>query len=158
MPRVLQDLYSNMPCKVNMKIILSLIMAALFLVGCATPKVLTLMPRDSGKTYTGIMARTGSGVGSVTITIDQTTYNGSVVVVGSNETFGFATAFGSNSRGSTANAYGASFADGDQFAKAILSSSDGKGLRCDLTGRSSGGGGICVDDQKRIYDVIFVPQ
>ena len=151
-------MHSNMPSKVNMKIILTLIMAAVFLIGCATPKVLTLMPRDSGKTYSGIMTRTGSGVGAVTITIDQTTYSGSVVVVGSNETFGFATAFGSNSRGTTANSYGASFADGDQLAKAILSSSDGKGLRCDLTGRSSGGGGICVDDQKRIYDVIFVPQ
>ena len=141
------------------KLLIPLFITAGLLVGCSSPRVLTLMPRDSGKTYTGTMVSTGSGVGTITIVIDQVTYTGPVVRVGSNETFGFATAFGSNSRGTTASSFGSSFSDGDQFGKAILSSSGGKGLRCDMSGRySSGGGGICIDDEKRIYDVIFVVQ
>ena len=116
------------------------------------------MPRDTGKIYSGTMVRTGDGVGAITIVIDDTTYSGSVVRVGSNETFGFSNAYGQNSKGNSASSFGLSIADGDQFAKAILSSVNGRGLRCDMSGRYSGGGGICVDDEKRIYDVIFVTQ
>jgi hypothetical protein len=141
-----------------MKLILILLGVSLILMGCYSPRILTLMPRDTGKTYTGTMISTGNGVGNITITIDQITYSGPVVRVGSNETFGFATAFGSNSRGTSASSIGSSFSDGDQFGKAILSSIGGKGLRCDMSGRYSSGGGICVDDEKRIYDVIFVVQ
>lgn len=140
------------------KLLIPLFITAGLLVSCSSPRVLTLMPRDSGKTYSGTMVSTGSGVGSITIVIDQVTYTGSIVRVGSNETFGFATAFGSNSRGTTASSFGSSFSDGDQFGKAILSSSGGKGLRCDMSGRYSSGGGICIDDEKRIYDVVFVVQ
>lgn len=128
------------------------------LAGCSSTKSLTLMPRDSGKTYAGSMVTTGNGVGTVSIVIDQVTYSGPIVKVGSNETFGFATAYGYNNRRATANSFGTSFSDGDQFGKAILSSTNGKGLRCDLSGRYSSGGGICVDDEKHVYDVIFVAQ
>jgi hypothetical protein len=41
------------------------------------------------------------------------------------------------------------------YVKALLSSPDNRGLRCDLTGDGMGHlGGICVDDDKRIYDVL----
>ena len=77
------------------KLLIPLFITAGLLVSCSSPRVLTLMPRDSGKTYSGTMVSTGSGVGSTTIVIDQVTYIRSIVRVGSNETFGFATAFGS---------------------------------------------------------------
>ncbi len=76
--------------------------------------------------------------------------------VGSNDTFGFASAYGFNSHGGTATAFGNSYSIGDKFVKALLSSSDGHGLRCDLRGQGASSGGICVDDGGKVYDVILV--
>ena len=142
----------------NFRRLCALVIVSGLITGCSSSKILTLMPRDTGKIYSGTMVRTGDGVGAITIVIGDTTYSGPVVRVGSNETFGFSNAYGQNSKGTSASSFGLSIADGDQFAKAILSSGDGRGLRCDMSGRYSGGGGICVDDDKIIYDVIFVTQ
>lgn len=45
---------------------------------------------------------------------------------------------------------------GTNMFKAILSAPGNHGLRCDLTSDGAGhGGGICVDDENRVYDIIF---
>jgi len=52
-----------------MRIALSLLAAAA-LSGCASTYQLQLMPRDSGKLYTGVAHDSGSGEGSMSITIE----------------------------------------------------------------------------------------
>jgi hypothetical protein len=117
---------------------------------------MTLMPRDSGQTYSGTFKGNGMGVGSITVTIDGVTYTGPAVRVASNDTFGFANMAASNNRGLVTTGTGTFFAEGDKYVKAILSAPNGHGLRCDLVGRSHGGGGICVGDDQRVYDAVLV--
>jgi hypothetical protein len=38
-------------------------------------------------------------------------------------------------------------------AKALLNSTDGSGLRCDLQSGTGRGGGVCTDDRGSMYDV-----
>jgi hypothetical protein len=93
------------------------------------------MARD-GKIYTGTAEGNGFGSGSMTVTIDDKTYTGPMVRTAINSEFA--------SGGGTVQ------------AEALLSTSDGHGLRCHLTGDGAGhGGGVCVDDGKRTYDVIL---
>ncbi|NIF51433.1 hypothetical protein [Burkholderia sp. Ax-1724] len=116
----------------------------------------TLMSRDSGRTYTGELVGNGMGVGTMSVTIDSATYSGPAARVGSNDTFGFASAYGFNNHGGSASSFASSYSSGDKFVKALLSSADGHGLRCDLRGQGHSGGGICVDDAGKVYDVVLV--
>ena len=50
--------------------------AALALSGCATTYQLSLMPRDSGKLYSGIAEDTSGGEGRITIEIEGKRYQG----------------------------------------------------------------------------------
>lgn len=128
--------------------------SVLLLSGCAFN--VTLMPRDSGKTYTGEMIGNGTGSGTMTVKLDgDEICTGPVARVASNETFGFANTYATNSRGKQANAFTTVATSGDVTLKAILSCTSGKGLRCDLTGRG-GGGGICADDSGKIYDALAI--
>jgi hypothetical protein len=133
------------------------IAATLFLVAGCTGQVV-LMPRDSGKTYSGVMKSNGMGSGTISVTIDGAVFSGPIVRVGSNGTFGFASAYGTTNKGATATAFGTYASEGDRFAKAILSDGNGHGLRCDMRGQSHGGGGICVDDNGKVYDILVVVQ
>lgn len=126
-----------------------LIIAVLALSGCAG--YVQMMPRDSGKVYSGTVQGSATGAGTMTIDIDGQTYTGPVVRTGSNDSFGFIQQYGKRgmmstgtmaSVGSTAN------------VKAMLSSPAGRGLRCEFTSDGSGGGGVCVDDQGRVLDAI----
>ena len=111
-----------------------------------------MMPRDSGKIYLGTGKGDGFGGESLTIVVDGRTYTGPVMRTGSNESFGFFQAYGS--RGSSAFGLAQTFG-GTVYVKALLSSSDNSGMRCDLTGDGAGHlGGICVDDRGRVYDVL----
>lgn len=133
---------------------LALITAACaVLAGCAFQ--VTMMPRDSGKVYLGQMSGSG-GVGTMTMNIEAKTCTGPVVRVGANETFGFANTFGTNSRGVTTTGFTTISTFGDVYLKALLSCSDGGGLRCDISGRFPSGGGICADDTGRVFDMIAV--
>lgn len=127
---------------------------AILLAGCAYQ--VTMMPRDSGKVYQGTFNSKGNGTADMSVTIEGTTYSGQAVRVSSNDSFGFAQMFGSNNRGGKVQTFGTSYQAGDVTMKAIMSSPDGKGLRCDVSGRDATGGGICVDDMQRIYDVVLV--
>ena len=129
-------------------------LACLALAGCAFN--VTLMPRDSGKVYTGEMNGPGNGTGTMTIKMDgDDVCTGPVAKVASNESFGFANTQAFNSKGKTANAFTTMTQSGDVTVKAILSCTSGKGLRCEMTGRG-GGGGICTDDTGRIFDALAI--
>lgn len=126
-----------------------LLLLCIVLAGCSAQ--VQMMPRDSGKIYTGQVTGSGLGAANMTITIEGETYAGKVVRTASNDNFGLIQQFGRN---------GSSFStvvtsNGSANLKAILSSQNSRGLRCDLISNgNNGGGGVCIDDQSRIFDVI----
>ena len=134
--------------------LLTVALASLTLSGCAYQ--MTLMPRDSGKVYAGILNSDGTGAGTMSLNLDGDECAGPVARVASNQTFGFANTYGGNNRGVRAAAFTTTSTTGDVSVKAMLSCKSGKGLRCDLTGQGATGGGICLDDAGRIYDAIAV--
>ncbi len=69
------------------------------------------------------------GTGTMTVSINGTTYTGPPARVGSNNTFGFASAYGFNHHRGTTAAFENSYSSGDKFVKALLSSSDCLGSR-----------------------------
>lgn len=123
--------------------------------GCAYQ--LSAMPRDGGQLYYGEATNNQMGGGSVTLTIEGRTYTGQWVRTGSNDSYTILTTHARNNRGgtSTGTAFGQTVGAGGT-GKAMLSSPDGKGLRCEFSGGGSGsGGGICIDDAQRVYDLMF---
>ena len=134
-----------------------LALAGLALAGCASTYQLTLMPRDSGRTYPGTMTGLGSGQGPISVTIEGKTYEGTWVESAPASTSGWVSGgMGYGYRGWGWGWGGGTIhmdTPGGGAAKALLSASDGSGLRCDLRGTRSGGGGECRDDQGKEYDV-----
>jgi hypothetical protein len=132
--------------------------AALLLGGCASTYNMTLMPRDSGKLYSGVMENVGGGEGRVSVVIDDKQYDGTWVQVVSDRTTGYALGFGAR-RGGWGWGYGAGGTismDNPEggLSTALLQARDGSGLRCEFRGASYGtGGGRCRDDKGREYDV-----
>jgi len=107
---------------------------ALALAGCAaTTYEVAVMPRDSGRIYTGSAGNVGGREGPISITIENKAYAGT----------------------------GGGFVSMDNpnggLAKALLQAPDGSGLRCDLRGSPGGGSGVCRDDAGREYDVQLRP-
>lgn len=119
------------------------------LAGCSG--TIQVLPRDSGKVYSGTVQGSATGAGTITIDIDGQTYTGPVVRTGSNDSFGFMQQYGK--RGVVSTGTMASVGS-TATVKAILSSPTGRGLRCEFTSDGSGGGGICMDDQGRVLDAI----
>jgi hypothetical protein len=136
---------------------LSAFLVCVALVGCA-PLTVSMMPRDGGTIYKGVLQPSGDGVGSMTVAMAGQSCQGPAARVASSESFGFSSAFASDSRGRSATASGISVQDGDVRVKAILSCDGGGGLRCEITGRNGNGGGICVDDKNRVFDVLISRQ
>lgn len=130
--------------------------AVLALSGCAIN--VAMMPRDSGTVYSGELQGNGMGGGTMTVKVDDAVCTGPVARVASNQSFGFANTYAADNRGNRAGAVTAVSTSGDHFVKAILSCSNGNGLRCDMTGRNNMGGGICVDNNGRVFDVIGTPK
>jgi hypothetical protein len=132
-------------------------LAALPLAACVGDKAgivpsvqMTIMSRDSGQIYKGVVYPDGFGGGTISMTIDGRTYNGPMARNSTNDSFGFYQSFG---RGSSLGVVSAS--GGHNTGKAILSSSDNHGMRCDLEGDGVGHGtAICVDDQRKVYDAV----
>ena len=132
-----------------------IVVAALALSGCATSYQLQLMPRDSGKMYTGTAEDTGNGEGRISIAIDARTYNGSWVATTPERTSGYVSGgFGWGRRGGMGLGTMVTM-DNPQGAegKALLSAADGSGLRCDFKSGQGRGGGVCRDDKGREFDV-----
>jgi hypothetical protein len=127
---------------------------ALALSGCATTYDLQLMPRDSGKMYHGVAEDSGSGEGRISITIDDKAYNGTWVATTPDRTNAYVSGgFGWGRRGGSIGTIVTMDNPQGSEAKALLSSSDGAGLRCDFTAGQGRGGGVCRDDKGREYDV-----
>jgi hypothetical protein len=132
--------------------------AALALCGCATTYQLSVMPRDSGKMYTGIAEDNGSGEGRMSVTIENKTYNGTWVQATPDRTTGFITGgFGWGRRGGGLGTIITLDNPQGSEAKALLSSADGAGLRCDFKAGQGRGGGVCRDDRGKEYDVQLRP-
>ena len=134
--------------------------AALLLAGCATTYQLTVMPRDSGRTYSGTAENANGTEGPISITLEGKTYSGTWVQTAPSYTSGFTTGFGFG-WGRRGGGLGTSIVmenpQGGE-AKALLTAPDGSGLRCDFrSGPSLRGGGVCRDDKGREYDVQIRP-
>ena len=115
-----------------MRLILSLA-AALALSGCATTYQLSLMPRDSGQIFTGVVHDTGGGEGPISVTIEGTTYNGSWVQASPDRSYGYVSGgYGYGRRGW-----------GGWAGGGMISMDNPYGT----------GGGVCRDDRGREYDV-----
>jgi len=133
------------------------LIATLALAGCASTYDLKVMPRDSGRLYSGTAQDNGSGEGPMSITIDNKTYSGTWTETQPSTTTAYVMGgFGWGRRG-----FGGlgSFITVDNpnggEAKALLTASDGSGMRCDFKsgGERRVGGGVCKDDRGREYDV-----
>jgi len=120
---------------------------------------MTLMPKDSGRVYTGQLQSDGMGSGSAFVYIDGIKCSGLVArVPNSEQTVGMASTVGSVSgRNFQATTLGVSGPGGSKI-KVLLSCTNGKGLRCELSGQDSRGGGTCVDDDGKQLDVLVVPK
>ena len=129
-------------------------LAALALGGCATTYQLSVMPRDSGKIYAGTATEHANGEATVSIAIEGKTYSGTWVATAPDRTRGFV--MGGVGFGRRGGGFG-SFVTMDNpqggEAKALLSASDGSGLRCDFKSGQGTGGGVCRDDRGKEYDV-----
>jgi hypothetical protein len=139
--------------------ILVLVATAVALSGCATTYQLSLMPRDSGKVYTGSAEDTGDGEGRISITLEDKTYSGTWVETQPSQATGYVTGgvgWGWGWRRGGMGSLGSFITiDNPQGSesKALLTASDGSGLRCDFKGGQGHGGGVCRDDKGREYDV-----
>jgi len=135
-----------------------ILIAAALLGGCATTYDITLMPRDSGKLYAGVLEDVGKSEGRVSVTLENRTYNGTWVQVTSDRATGYVSGgVGYGRRGWGGWGMGGGFVSVDNpegsLATALLQSSDGQGLRCEFRGSYGTGGGRCRDDAGREYDV-----
>lgn len=121
----------------------------LFLAGCSG--FIQMMPRDSGKVYSGTVQGSATGAGTMSILIDGEQFTGPVVRTGSSDSFGFIQQYGGKAGFSSSSVVSIG---GTATVKAILSSQNGRGLRCEFTSDGSGGGGVCVDDTGRVLDAV----
>ena len=133
------------------------IIAALALAGCASSYELRVMPRDSGKMYGGTAQDSGGGEGAISITIDGKTYNGTWTETQPASATGYVMGgigWGRRGWGGLGSFITMDNPQGSE-AKALLTASDGSGLRCDFKSGSERrvGGGVCKDDRGREYDV-----
>ena len=135
--------------------------AALALAGCATTYQMNLMPRDSGRMYSGVATDNGSGQGFVDVTIESKRYQGTWVAVTPDRTTGWVSGgWGYGRRGWGWGGVGATISMDNPYgteSKALLTAQDGSGLRCDLRTGGGYGGGVCRDDGGREYDVQLRP-
>lgn len=134
-----------------------ILVAALALSGCASTYHLTVMPRDSGKLYSGFAEDTGRNEGIISIAIDGKTYAGTWVETQAAHATAYVSGglgwgWGWRGRGGLGSFVTIENPHGSE-SKALLTASDGSGLRCDFKSGQGRGGGVCRDDKGREYDV-----
>ena len=130
--------------------------AALALSGCATTYQLSVMPRDSGRIYSGTAETAADGQGRISIDLEGKAYRGTWVQVTPDRTHGFVTGGAGFGWGRRFGGLGTMITiDNPQGgeAKALLTAADGSGLRCDFRSGYHTGGGVCRDDRGKEYDV-----
>lgn len=119
--------------------------------GCALQ--MQVMQRDSGTIYRGSVQGNGFGSGTMSVTLGDRTCTGSFAKGASNDSFGFFQTYGNKDAVSTGSVqtYGST-----ATVKALMSCSDGTGLRCDFVGGGGTGTGICVDSKGQVFDVLVM--
>lgn len=140
-----------------MKARVSFVLAAVALAGCTSIYTLTLMPRNSGTTYTGEAVERNSTEADITIAIEGSVYTGTWVATGADRSNAYVSGgigFGSRRGIGLGSVVTVDNPQGGE-AKALLRAADGSGLRCDFKGMAPGrgGGGTCQDDKGLVYDV-----
>jgi len=162
------------------KLLIISVMAAI-LTGCAfimgpANGYVTMMQRDTGKTYTGTFVGDRVSKATVNITLDGVNYTGTFVLAESNESVTIGSSFGNSFGTMQANVYGnsgryasaygsgssfstgtgvSSTTAGTRIAKGILTAPNGRGLRCESTATGHGGAGICIDGKGSVYDIVL---
>jgi len=139
----------------------AILIAALALAGCATSYQLSVMPRDSGKMYTGTAEDNGYGEGRISVSIEGKDYNGTWVSMAPDRTNayvsgGFGFGRGRWGWGGLGTMISIDNPQGSE-SKALLSAADGSGLRCEFRSGQGRGGGLCRDDRGKEYDVQLRP-
>ena len=139
----------------------AILAAALALSGCATSYQLSVMPRDSGRIYSGTAEDTGYGEGRLSLNIDGKQYNGTWVSMTPDRSNAYVSGGLGFGRGRWGwGGLGAMFTIDNPSggeSKALLTASDGSGLRCEFRSIQARGGGVCRDDRGREYDVQMRP-
>jgi len=125
------------------------------LMACTTVPTLTmkLMSRDDGTIYTGTVNGNGRGSGTMSVTVGDKSCSGLFARGASNDSFGFFTTYGAKGAGSVGTVQSSG---GTSTVKALMSCSDGKGIRCDFVGGGMTGTGICVDSTGHVFDAIVM--
>ena len=128
-------------------------LAATAISGCAYQ--MQLMPRDGGTIYSGHVQSNGMGSGTLDVQLDGRACRGNFVTAAYGDSFGFYQTYGS--RGGSS--FGAYQSYGSSTYKALMTCTDGSGLRCDVQGSdmTSTGAGICVDSSGRVFDMMYSP-
>ena len=131
--------------------------AIALLAGCTSTYTLTLMPRNSGVTYTGEAVERNSNEADVTVAIEKTVYTGTWLYTSADRSNAYVTGgigFGSRRSLGLGSVVSVDNPQGVE-AKALLKAADGSGLRCDFRGMTQGrgGAGTCQDDKGLVYDV-----
>ncbi len=126
------------------------------LMGCTSTMI--LLPRDSGTLYRGTMKSRNMNIGTLTIQLEDKTCTGTYARAGSGDLYGL---FQGNAQTNvqpnlSADAY--QLRKDSSAYKALMSCSDGTGLRCDVVGAGTGAGaGVCADSKGRMFDLIYTP-
>ena len=121
------------------------------LISCSTTLKLQIMPRDEGTFYNGTVQGNGRGTGTITLTIKEKTCSGPYARSSSGESVGLIQTYGSNGKSSLGTVVSSG---GGIVVKAILSCTDGTGVRCDFVGQNGAGTGVCVDTNGKIFDAV----
>ena len=119
--------------------------------GCALQ--MQVMSRDSGNMYKGSVQGNGFGSGTISLVLGDKMCSGAFARGASNDSFGFFQTYGA--RGVTSIGSVQNFG-GSSTVKALLSCTDGTGLRCDFIGGGGTGTGICVDSKNQVFDAIVM--
>jgi hypothetical protein len=132
-----------------MKKMLLIVLITVTLSSCAYQA--QLMPRNSGTIYNGDIQSNGNGSGTVSIDMGNKTCTGSYAKSATGDSFGFFETYG---RRSVSVGTIQTSSDNNVF-KALMTCTDGTGLRCDVQGGGNTGAGICVDSKGKVYDMIY---
>ena len=112
-----------------------------------------VMSRDNGTMYKGSVQGNGFGSGTISLSLDNKMCTGAFARGASNDSFGFFQTYGAKGSGSVGSVQNFG---GSSTVKALLSCTDGTGLRCDFVGGSGTGTGICVDSKNQVFDAIVM--
>ena len=128
---------------------LTLLVVALTLPGCAHQ--LTLMSRDGNSIGSGAVPGTFSNSGKITVTIDETPYNGTWVYSQSGGGVGLMQTYGATGMSTSTGVLASTSGIGNVIAR----SDAGQSLRCEFqySEMTATGLGICQRADGTIYDL-----